>query len=125
VSDSRQRFGRFFTPPEVAQTLVRRVITSPRQRLLAPSCGDGEFLVCHRRAVGVDIDREHAVRARTRAPAGLVQEGDFFLWASRTSERSGAAAGKRLQWDEGSPALKSFGLESEMQRRLGYAPRLL
>jgi hypothetical protein len=93
VSGSQKRLGQFFTPPEVARTLVHWVITSPRQRLLDPSCGDGEFLVCHRRAVGIDVDRNHTLQARARAPGALVHEGDFFLWASRTSERFDAAAG--------------------------------
>src|SRR5258708_667590 len=90
---SQKRLGQFFTAPEVARTLVKWVITSPSQRLLDPSCGDGEFLVCHRRAVGIDVDRGHTLKARARAPGALVHEGDFFLWASRTSERFDAAAG--------------------------------
>jgi len=93
VNDSQKRLGQFFTAPEVARTLVRWVVSSPSQRLLDPSCGDGEFLVCHRRAVGIDVDREHTLLARVRAPGALVHEGDFFLWASRTSERFDAAAG--------------------------------
>jgi type I restriction-modification system DNA methylase subunit len=93
VSGSQKRLGQFITPPEVARTLVRWVISSPRQRLLDPSCGDGEFLVCHRRAVGIDVDRSHTLQARARAPGALVHKGDFFLWASRTSERFDAAAG--------------------------------
>ena len=93
MSGSQKALGQFFTPPEVAQTLVRWVITSPLQRLLNPACGDGEFLVCHRRSVGIDVDRDHTIQARVRAPGALVHEGDFFLWASRTSERFDAAAG--------------------------------
>ena len=93
VSGTQKRLGQFFSPPEVAQTLVRWVITHPGQRLLDPSCGDGEFLVCHRRAVGIDVDREHTLLARARAPGALVHEGDFFMWAARTSERFDAAAG--------------------------------
>lgn len=93
VGDTQKRLGQFFTAPEVAQTLVRWVIRQPSQRLLDPSCGDGEFLVCHRRAVGIDVAREHTMLARARAPGALVHEGDFFLWAGRTSERFDAAAG--------------------------------
>lgn len=93
MGDLRKRLGQFFTPPEVARTLVQWVVNDPRQRLLDPSCGDGEFLMCHRRAVGIDVDRTHAVAARLRAPGALVHEGDFFLWAARTSERFDAAAG--------------------------------
>ena len=93
MNGTQKRLGQFFTPPEVARTLVGWVVSNPRQRLLDPSCGDGEFLVCHRRSVGIDVDRGHSVRARARAPGALVHEGDFFLWASRTSERFDAAAG--------------------------------
>jgi SAM-dependent methyltransferase len=93
VGDTQKRLGQFFTAPEVARTLVRWVVTHPTQRLLDPACGDGEFLVCHRRAVGIDVAREHTVMARARAPGALVHEGDFFLWASRTTERFDAAAG--------------------------------
>jgi hypothetical protein len=61
--------------------------------LLDPACGDGEFLVCHRRSVGIELDHKNAVLARVRAPGALIHEGDFFLWAARTSERFDAAAG--------------------------------
>lgn len=93
MGDSQKRLGQFFTPPEVARTLVRRVAASPRHRLLDPACGDGEFLVCHSRAVGIDIDHNHTLVARARAPGALVHEGDFFLWAASTNERFEAAAG--------------------------------
>ena len=89
----QKRLGQFFTPPEVARTLVRWVVTNPKQRLLDPSCGDGEFLVCHRRAVGIDVDGDRARTARQRAPWALVHEGDFFLWARELNERFDAAAG--------------------------------
>ncbi|MGO8676001.1 MAG: N-6 DNA methylase [Limisphaerales bacterium] len=93
MSGLQKKLGQFFTPPELARTLVSWVVTNPRQRLLDPSCGDGEFLVCHQRAVGIDVDRTHTLQARMRAPGALVHEGDFFLWASQTSERFDAAAG--------------------------------
>jgi predicted RNA methylase len=93
MTGSQKRLGQFFTPPHVARTLVRWAVASPRHRLLDPSCGNGEFLVCHKRAVGIDVDRNHSLQARIRAPAALVHEGDFFLWASRTNERFGAAVG--------------------------------
>ena len=73
MDDTQKRLGQFFTAPEVAQTLVRWVIKHPGQRLLGPSCGDGEFLVCHRRAVGIDVGREHTLLARARAPGALAE----------------------------------------------------
>ena len=72
MTGTQKRLGQFFTPPEVARTLVSWVVSNPRQRLLDPSCGDGEFLVCHRRSVGIDVDRAHSLRARSRAPGALV-----------------------------------------------------
>src|SRR5438445_12557741 len=89
----QKELGQFFTAPEVARTLVQWVVKAPQDRLIDPSCGDGEFLKCHRKAVGIDIDRRHTLQARSRAPWALVHEGDFFLWASRTGERFDAAAG--------------------------------
>lgn len=93
MGGTRKRLGQFFTPPEVAQTLVQWIVRDPKQRLLDPSCGDGEFLACHRRSVGIELDREHTSTARTRAPWALIHEGDFFQWASRTAERFDVAAG--------------------------------
>ncbi len=63
VNDARKRLGQFFTPPEVARTLVSWVVSRPTQSALDPACGDGEFLVCHRRSVGVD---EETVRCWIR-----------------------------------------------------------
>ncbi|PWU14168.1 MAG: SAM-dependent methyltransferase [Verrucomicrobia bacterium] len=93
MGSPQKRLGQFFTPPEVARTLVRWVVNSPRQRLIDPACGDGEFLRCHSKSVGIDVDGGHAQEARNRAPGALVHEGDFFQWAARTRERFEAAAG--------------------------------
>lgn len=93
MSGTRKKLGQFFTPPEVAKTLVRWVVRNSKQRLLDPSCGDGEFLACHRRSVGIELDPEHTSTARVRAPWALIHEGDFFQWASRTVERFDVATG--------------------------------
>jgi adenine-specific DNA-methyltransferase len=91
---SRQKkFGQFFTPDAVASALVNWAARQPQDRLLDPACGDGQFLACHRRAVGIELDPEHAAAARQRAPGALIHLGDFFLWAERTPERFDAAAG--------------------------------
>lgn len=93
MSGHRKRLGQFFTPTDLAQTLVKWTGAKPSHRLLDPSCGDGEFLACHRRSVGIELDREHARTARTRAPWAHIHEGDFFEWASRTVDRFDHAAG--------------------------------
>ena len=88
-----KRHGQFFTPPQVAATLVRWAIRSSTDRLLDPACGDGEFLSAHEYAVGCELDAEHAATARSRAPAALVHGGDFFAWADETQERFEAIVG--------------------------------
>ena len=93
MSDRRKHLGQFFTPPDIAGSLVRWVVEKPSDRVLDPSCGDGSFLVWHRRAVGVEIDPDNARLAHERAPSALVHGGDFFRWATSTKERFEAIAG--------------------------------
>lgn len=88
-----KRHGQYFTPPDIAATLVNWAIRTQDDRILDPSCGDGEFLMAHHNAVGCELDPEHAATARTRAPAALVHGGDFFAWADETNERFSAVVG--------------------------------
>lgn len=62
-------------------------------RVLDPSCGDGTFLKLHRRSVGVEVDSSNVSIALERAPSALIHSGEFFAWASETTERFEAAAG--------------------------------
>src|SRR5439155_2543653 len=89
----RKELGQFFTPEDLARTLVRWVIRNSQDRLLDPSCGDGRFLVSHDRSVGVELDPHFARNAYARAPSALIHGGDFFRWASATGERFEAASG--------------------------------
>src|SRR5207249_6467832 len=89
----QKKLGQFFTPEAVAAALVNWAVRKAQDRLLDPSCGDGQFLACHRRAVGIEIDPENAAEARQRAPGALIHPGDFFVWAERTTERFDAATG--------------------------------
>lgn len=43
-AELRKARGAFFTPPEVTRFLCEWAITSPDDRVLEPSCGDGAFL---------------------------------------------------------------------------------
>jgi adenine-specific DNA-methyltransferase len=91
---TRQKLsGAYFTPDDVAASLVRWAIRGEDDRLLDPSCGDGQFIARHRNAVGIEQDIRSARRAMERAPWALVHEGDFFSWASETTERFDCAAG--------------------------------
>lgn len=88
-----KKLGQFFTPELVAKTLVRWALREPTDRILDPSCGDGEFLSAHEHAVGIELDPVHAGAARGRAAAALVHQADFFDWASETHERFEAIVG--------------------------------
>jgi len=93
MSEHRKRLGQFFTPTDVARALVNWLALAPGERMLDPSCGDGQFLRWHKRSVGIELDPANAALARQRAPGALVHGGDFFTWALATKERFGAIAG--------------------------------
>lgn len=93
MSSNRKALGQFFTPVEIAASLVKWVAPNPKTRLLDPSCGDGAFLRNHKKSVGIELDPAHAWKARENAPAALVHNGDFFVWSSETKERFEAIAG--------------------------------
>jgi hypothetical protein len=93
LSHRQKRLGQFFTPTFVAGALVKWLAPGPTERLLDPSCGDGQFLSLHGLSVGVEVDPAHAALARLRAPSALIHSGDFFTWAAKTEERFEAAVG--------------------------------
>ena len=117
-----KRFGQYFTPEDVAQTLVRWAVRRPDDRILDPSCGDGEFLVCHPYSVGIEIDGRHAATARERSPSSLVHEADFFAWAEQTQERFDAIVGNppfiRYQGFSGDTRLRALGLAKRISADL-------
>lgn len=90
---SQKHSGAYYTPSDVAAALVAWAIRDPGDRMLDPSCGDGQFLACHPNSVGLEQDAVAAHEAIARAPGALVHEGDFFDWAGATSERFECAAG--------------------------------
>lgn len=93
MKQHQKMLGQFFTPTKVARTLVNWLSLQPDDRILDPSCGDGQFLAFHRRAVGVEVDPANAALARKRAPNAVIHTGDFFAWAQTTTEQFEAAAG--------------------------------
>ena len=93
ASLSQKHSGAYYTPHPVVSALVRWVTHLPNDRMLDPSCGDGRFLAVHRNSVGIEQDTASAAVAMERAPWALVHEGDFFSWASETTERFECAAG--------------------------------
>lgn len=90
---TQKEAGAYYTPDHVADSLLHWVIRATADRLLDPSCGDGQFIEGHRNSVGIEQDAHAAQRAVQRAPWALVHEGDFFSWAANTTERFECAAG--------------------------------
>lgn len=107
---SQKRSGAFFTPPDVSRALVAWACRKPTDRMIDPSCGDGQFLAFHRNSVGIEQNPISAHRAIARAPGALVHEGDFFTWATETGERFECAAGNP-------PFIRYQTFKGEMRRR--------
>ncbi|WP_082460789.1 N-6 DNA methylase [Devosia sp. Leaf64] len=107
---SQKRSGAYFTPSDVSASLVAWACRTPSERLLDPSCGDGEFLVLHPNSVGIEQNPLSARLAIERAPGALVHEGDFFAWASETNERFECAAGNP-------PFIRFQSFSGELRRR--------
>jgi adenine-specific DNA-methyltransferase len=85
--------GAYYTPDPVVSSLVTWAVRNPDDRLLDPSCGDGRFIARHRNTVGIEQDAGAIRDAIARAPWALVHEGDFFSWASKTTDRFECSAG--------------------------------
>jgi hypothetical protein len=92
---ARQKaLGAYYTPPELAGTLVRWAVDSATSRVLDPSHGDGRFLQAavdrfrelgteapHRRVFGAELDRKVGPRPaalQASIPAANLVTGDFF-----------------------------------------------
>lgn len=91
--ERKKTLGAFYTPREVAKRMVRWVVRSENDKLLDPSCGDGQFLSQHRKVVGVDRDIKAVVEVAESIPGATVHAADFFDWAANTNERFACVAG--------------------------------
>jgi adenine-specific DNA-methyltransferase len=86
--------GGYYTPPEIADLLLRWVLAIGPGRLLEPSCGDGVFLAGLARrgaaasgasVTAFEIDPAEADKARGAAaalPGSEVHAGDFLGWSA-------------------------------------------
>ncbi|MGV6876533.1 SAM-dependent DNA methyltransferase [Pseudochelatococcus sp. B33] len=106
----QKKSGAYYTPDEVAQALVAWALRRASDRLLDPSCGDGQFLSIHRNAVGIEQNPIAAEAAVAAAPWALVHKGDFFAWAAETHERFECAAGNP-------PFIRYQSFKGEIRRR--------
>ncbi len=116
---TQKESGAFFTPTAIAVTLTQWVAQSATDRLLDPSCGDGQFIVNHPNSVGVEQDATSASLAASRAPQAVVHNADFFVWAAATAERFDCLAGNppfiRYQLFKGDTRVRAL----EQAARLG------
>jgi adenine-specific DNA methylase len=90
VPSAQKVAGAYYTPPEIAEALVRWAIRRPDDRVLDPACGEAVFLrsaVVRLRSFdafaplgvnGFELDRAAAGRARSAAPEAHVTDADFF-----------------------------------------------
>lgn len=115
--------GQYFTPPEVARTLVGWVIRSPTDSLLDPSCGTGEFLVQHGQSVGVELSHEVRQSAILRAPHAHVVSEDFFVWAGQTRERFDAIVGNPpfIRYQEFHGTRRALALEQSQYQGVRFS----
>ncbi|MFW5867033.1 MAG: N-6 DNA methylase [Armatimonadota bacterium] len=94
MASSREKLlGQFFTPEEVAATLVAWAVPDDGAKVLDPSCGDGEFLRHTSGALGVELCPEQAAVAAGSAPDADVIVADFFEWAAGQSSQFDAVVG--------------------------------
>ena len=93
TTTNQKTSGAYYTPDAVADTVLHWALRSEHDRLIDPSCGDGQFIAGHRNSVGIEQSAAAAKGASERAPWASVHEGDFFAWASNTQERFDCAAG--------------------------------
>ncbi|MBZ9994128.1 Eco57I restriction-modification methylase domain-containing protein [Mesorhizobium sp. BH1-1-4] len=107
---SQKRSGAYFTPDGVSAALVAWACRKSTDRLIDPSCGEGQFLALHRNSVGIEQNPVSAHRAIEHAPGALVHEGDFFTWAIETRERFECAAGNP-------PFIRYQTFKGDMRRR--------
>ncbi len=91
IANAKEK-GAYYTPADVAHTLVRWAVRNETDRMLDPSCGDGQFLTMHSNAAGIEQDPS-AVALAARRTKARIYAGDFFDWASEVRERFDCAVG--------------------------------
>jgi len=90
---ARKETGAYYTPDEVAASLVSWAVRHEMDEMLDPACGDGIFLAQHPRSTGIEQNELAISGARKRAPAANTAKAEFFSWAGETDKRFDCAAG--------------------------------
>lgn len=91
-NESAQKLrGGYYTPSDLAAFIAKWACFGEAQRILEPSCGDGEFLSAisrlqsHAKVTAFELDSEEAQKAQARASqcsvTAKVHDRDFLEWA--------------------------------------------
>ncbi len=90
---ARKLRGGYYTPPPIAEFLARWAVRAPGDRVLEPSCGDGEILFAAKnrlsavgggKLIGVEFDAAEARKARARVGrSATIHVSDFFRLAEK------------------------------------------
>lgn len=119
ATSQEKLLGQFFTPEQVAASLVKWAVRDGDARVLDPACGDGEFLRQLQGGVGVELCPENATNAAHSAPDAEVTVADFFQWAQRRGPSFDAVVGNppfiRYQQFNGSTRKRAL----KLSRRIG------
>ena len=96
-NESAQKLrGGYYTPPDLAEFLVRWVKEIKPTKILEPSCGDGVFFSAinsvggmnNAEVLGFELDKVEASKSRKKLEKGTVKSEDFLGWAAaRLSDR--------------------------------------
>jgi adenine-specific DNA-methyltransferase len=90
-NESAQKLrGGYYTPPDLAEFLVRWVKEINPEKILEPSCGDGVFFSAinsvgglnRAEVLGFELNAVEAAKSRKKLEKGTVKSGDFLKWAA-------------------------------------------
>lgn len=89
-NESAQKLrGGYYTPPDLAEFLVRWVKEISPTKILEPSCGDGVFFSAinsvggmkKAEVLGFELNPTEAAKSRRKLENGTVKSSDFLKWA--------------------------------------------
>jgi adenine-specific DNA-methyltransferase len=90
-NESAQKLrGGYYTPPDLAEFLVRWVKEINPAKILEPSCGDGVFFSAinsvgglkRAEVLGFELNAVEAAKSRNKLEKGTVKSSDFLKWAA-------------------------------------------
>ena len=126
----RKRFGRFYTPPGVADLALGLALRSPDDRVWDPTCGDGAFLrraaaAGHRQELlhGHDLDPEAVSSTGEALPDARLEVADLFALDPRAIGLFDAIVGNPpFVRNERLPAARRRAIRAAVAASIGWEP---